>query len=223
MFTEKKPATGSLLIWVVFYGFYLVRNNVYNKYEFGRRVYAYSHPDIGWFSSIYHGFLIFWFCYLSGLVISNFIDSTQKDSPVAEEGNSKSIENFLLISRETTLLYEKWIFNSLVLGLGFIGFLSTYKDLVLVHKDFRYYPSIAISIILWCVCWFCISRPLINKLLFVEKIKGKILHDAIKEPSTYSIYENLIKDNTFLGKQSLFISLGLSLAAIIGSILNIIK
>lgn len=210
-----------ILIWTVFYGLYFLRNKLSSTYEEGRRVFAYSHPDIDPYSSCYHAFIIFWFCYLCALLMTTFTEDAKENCKDYDQ--PKSVEVFFNISREATKLYEKWIFNSLILGLGFMGFLSIYKNLVLVNQDFRYYPSIAVVVILWCICWYCLSQPLIKKLLCIEEIKSNILQKVINDPTTYSHYDSLIKDSTFLSKQSLFISLGLSLTAILGSILSVLK
>lgn len=139
-----------------------------------RKVFAFANSDTNWKSLLTQELIFLFVCCLLAACWLIWMKSSRNIQGKISSADLKTRAELL------HGLYVRWIFCSLVLGLGFFCFTSFYWNIVQTYKDYRYVASAILSHLFWGLSWVLMSMPLGRAWQAWEEKRLEIISDRIQ-------------------------------------------
>jgi hypothetical protein len=195
------PSYGTIILFLLFYLPFLLRNLILNTFSCGRRVWGYNNIDVDLVSHLFQAFTMLMFSSMVYTLIKTYLrQHEEKFREVVEiptkQGEEEEISKFLFYAKTILENYQKWVFQSFILSLGFIYWTILYWDFVSKKGDIRYVMSAVTIHIIWASIWYFASLNLIENLNRYSNAKFELVEKFVSNPVKYEkINDILITDN----------------------------
>jgi hypothetical protein len=165
-FAWKRIFVSTVVVYALFdWGTY-VRNFVLTRSEDGRKLFSFVNKDISSFSWLLQEGR----CLVLAFLISCFLDLTSRAIHQVEGASQQSLQGTVTVDvlaetdHANSEFMRMWQFASLLLAVIFIPWTLFYWDHVVNLQDVRYLPAGITIHVIWIVCWFQATRPVLMLL-----------------------------------------------------------